>query len=189
MLAQLQQLQAVLAASEAVVPAITASGDAIAAALHGGGKVLTCGNGGSAADALHLSEELTGRYRSDRPPLPAICLAADGCALTCIGNDYGFAELFARQVAAFAQAGDVLIAFSTSGNSPNVVRAIEEAKARGATTVLLTGHSGGKCRSLADHAVCVPSTVTARIQEVHGFVLHQWLDIIEARLFGVCASQ
>lgn len=176
----LRELSSVLAAADALAPAVAAAGEAILQSLVQGGTLLTCGNGGSAADALHLAEELVGRYRRERRALPAVCLAADTTALTCIGNDYGYDQVFARGVEALGKKGDVLVAFSTSGNSPNVLKAFTSARARGVITVLLSGKDGGKARSQCDHALIVPSANTARIQEVHTLILHQWLEAIDA---------
>ena len=175
----LQALQTALTATEAILPQVTSAGAGLVQALRAGNKVLTCGNGGSATDALHLAEELTGRFEADRRPLPAVCLAADLSALTCIANDYGFEAIFARQVTALGQAGDVLVAFSTSGTSENVLRALQAAKGAGLFTVLVTGKTGGPWRDQADHALVVPSHVTARIQEIHTLILHLWLEQIE----------
>lgn len=159
---------------------VSQAGDAIISCLRKGNKLLTCGNGGSAADALHLSEELVGRYRVDRPPLPAICLNSDVTALTCIANDYGYDEIFARQVRALGKQGDLLVGFTTSGNSPNVLAAFRQAKGQGLETILLSGRDGGKARETCDHEIIVPTQTTARIQEVHTFILHQWLEVIDA---------
>ena len=156
----------------------------IADALEAGGKVLTAGNGGSAADALHLSEELVGRYKNNRRALPAIALAADGTALTCIGNDFGFDQIFARQVEALGAPGDVLVLFTSSGNSQNLIRALETAKSRGVRTVALLGRGGGKLKGLADIEWLVPSSIGARVQELHGWVLHVILEVVENRLFS-----
>lgn len=176
----LQELAAVLNATNALAPLVKTAGVCVLECLKAGGKLLTCGNGGSAADALHLAQELVGCYERDRPALPAVCLSGDATALTCIGNDYGFEEIFARGVEAFGRPGDVLVAFSTSGNSPNVVAALQRGRARGLKTVLLSGHDGGAARALADHVLLVPSGTTARIQEVHTLILHQWLEAIDA---------
>ncbi len=157
-------------------------GQLLAAAVLGDGIIYTCGNGGSSTDAMHLAEELTGRFRHNRRPLAAVCLAADPSALTCIGNDFGFAEVFARPLQALARKGDWLVAFSTSGNSDNIVRALEVAHAAGIGSVLLTGESGGKAAALADHCIRVPASGSARIQEIHTFVLHAWMEIIEEKL-------
>lgn len=155
----------------------------VCAALEAGHKVLTCGNGGSATDASHLAEELIGRYRGNRRPLPAVSLGADPSALTCIANDYGFDEIFARQVEGLGRAGDVLVAFTTSGNSPNVVRALHRARERGLSSICLTGKSGGEALGLADVAVHIPDSDTARIQEMHTFCLHVICEAAERR-FG-----
>ncbi|WP_247237850.1 D-sedoheptulose 7-phosphate isomerase [Telluribacter sp. SYSU D00476] len=156
------------------------SGEAILQSIKNGGKLLTCGNGGSAADALHLSEELVGRYKVERRALPAICLNADVTAITCIGNDYGYNDIFSRQVEALGNPGDVLVGFSTSGNSANVFSAFRKAKEAGLVTVFLGGKDGGLIKGLCDYELIVPSTTTARIQEVHTLILHQWLEYIDA---------
>lgn len=181
---QLDELTATLSRFRAQLPDVERVGNVLAQCLKDGGKLLTCGNGGSAADALHLAQELVGRYKDDRPSLAAICLSADATALTCIGNDYGYERVFARQVEGLAKPGDVLVAFTTSGNSGNVIKAFEVANSVGVTCVLVSGRGGGKALALADHAVVVPSETTARIQEVHTFILHLWLDLIEAALFA-----
>lgn len=152
---------------------------AVVKALQRGNKILTCGNGGSATDAAHLAEELVGRYRGDRVSVPAISLSADGSVLTCIANDYGFDEIFARQVDGLGKKGDVLVCFTTSGNSENVNRAIARAKERGVLTVAVTGKSGGAARTLADICVHVPLKATERIQEVHTLALHAICELVE----------
>ncbi len=151
----------------------------LVACLQEGNKVLTCGNGGSAADALHLAEELVGRYERDRRAWPAVSLAADPTALTCIGNDFGFEFVFSRQVEALGKPGDVLVVFSTSGNSPNLVRALEAARRLELRSISLLGKTGGRCQGLADLEIIVPSLNGARVQEVHTFILHCWLTRIE----------
>ena len=150
--------------------------------LMAGGKVLTAGNGGSAADALHLAEELTGRYKNNRRALPALSLVADGTALTCIGNDFGFDQIFARQVEALGASGDVLVLFTTSGNSPNLVFALETAKKRGLRTIIFSGRGGGKLKGLADAEWIVSSEIGARVQELHGWALHVILEVVEDRV-------
>jgi D-sedoheptulose 7-phosphate isomerase len=155
----------------------------IARALKEGRKILLFGNGGSATDASHLAAEFLGRYHKDRRPLPAIALGSDPAAVTCIANDYGYEELFARQVKAHGQKGDIAIAISTSGNSPNVLKGVEAAKAAGLTTIGWTGGKGGKLAGLVDHAFVVPSTVTARIQESHITLGHVLCELIESELF------
>ena len=132
-------------------------------ALKAGRKILTCGNGGSATDAAHMAEELTGRFKADRVALAAICLATDGAALTCIANDFGFDHIFARQVEALGQEGDILVGFSTSGRSANVNLAFEAARKRGITTIGFGGKTGGKMKDLSDKVLIVPSDSTARI--------------------------
>lgn len=141
-------------------------------ALSEGGTIYTCGNGGSAAHALHLAEELIGRYRSDRTAYRAVCLNADPTALTCIANDFGFEQIFARQCRALLKKGDVLVAFSTSGNSPNIAAALEVAADRGATSVGLLGGSGGPCLPQCDHAITIPSHDSAHVQEAHQVLIH-----------------
>lgn len=179
---QLGDLIATLERFRALLPAVAKAGAAIHSALKSGHKLLTAGNGGSAADALHLAEELVGRFDKERPSLPAVCLSADPTLLTCIGNDYGFDRLFSRQVEGLGQPGDVLVVFTTSGNSANLVHALQTARTKGLRSIAVLGKSGGKARGLADHEIIVPSLVTARIQEVHTFVLHSWLSLIEAEM-------
>lgn len=178
-LQSIASLRSVLAASESLSPQVEAAGGAILKSLARGGKLLTCGNGGSAADAMHLAEELVGRYHLDRRALPAICLNADPTAITCICNDYGYENVFSRGMEALGKPGDVLVGFTTSGNSPNVLAAFSTARELGVTTVLLSGKSGGKARGCCDHEIIVPADHTARIQEVHTLVLHQWLEMID----------
>ena len=151
----------------------------IGGAFQAGHKVLLFGNGGSSTDAAHIAAEFVGRYKRERAPLPAIALATDIAAITCIANDYGFEELFARQVRAHGQRGDVAIAISTSGNSPNVLKGVEAAKALGLTTIAWTGGTGGKLVGMVDYAFVVPSTLTARIQESHITLGHVLCELIE----------
>jgi phosphoheptose isomerase len=158
---------------------ITETCSIIINAIQNGGKLLTCGNGGSAADALHLSEELVGRYNKERRGLPAICLNADVTALTCIGNDYGYDHLFSRQVEALGRSNDVLVGFTTSGNSANVLAAFQKAKEYGIVTIMLSGKDGGKAKGTCDYELIIPSNNTARIQEIHTLILHQWLEEID----------
>lgn len=147
--------------------------------IRAGNKLILFGNGGSASDAQHIAAEFVGRYRAERRALPAIALTANSSAVTAIGNDYGFDDLFARQIPAFAKPGDVAIAISTSGNSANVVRGVEAAKRIGVLTVALTGACGGKLRELADVCVSVPSESTPRIQEAHILIGHILSGIVE----------
>lgn len=150
--------------------------------LANGGKLMFCGNGGSAADSQHLAAELTGRFIKDRKPLAAVALSTDTSALTCIGNDYAFDEVFARQVMGLGRAGDALIAISTSGNSRNVIRAVEEAKSLGIRVIGLCGRDGGALKAMCDVAIVVPSQVTARIQESHILIGHTLCGMVEESL-------
>ena len=169
----------VLTKTQQLEPLIHRTGQIIVDCLKRGGKLFSCGNGGSAAGAMHLAQELVGRYKANRRALPAICLNADVNALTCIGNDYGFDQIFARPLTAFARPGDVLVGFSTSGNSPNVLAAFAAAKAMNVTTLLLGGREGGQARGTCDYELIIPSQNTARIQEVHTLILHAWLDHVD----------
>jgi D-sedoheptulose 7-phosphate isomerase len=159
-------------------------GQLLIRAFREGKKVMLFGNGGSATDASHIAAEFVGRYRRDRDPLPALALGADMAALTCIANDYDFTDIFSRQVLAHGRKGDVAIAISTSGNSLNVIRGVEAAHDRGLVTVGWTGATGGKLTDLVDYCFCVPSSVTARIQECHITLGHVLAELIEERLFG-----
>jgi D-sedoheptulose 7-phosphate isomerase len=159
--------------------AVAEAAHLITASLRGGGKAIFCGNGGSAADSQHLAAELMGRYLKDREPLAAVALTTDSSALTAIGNDYAFDEIFARQLRGLGRKGDVLIGISTSGNSRNVVAAFEAAKARGIATIALTGAAGGAMRGLADLCIAVPSSDTPRVQEMHIAIGHMICDLVE----------
>jgi phosphoheptose isomerase len=163
-------------------PEVSRVADLIGECFRTGNKLLMCGNGGSAADASHFATELVVRFTKDRRALPAICLASDSGILTACGNDYGFDKIFARQVAAFGQAGDVLICFSTSGNSKNVLRALEEAKARKLKTIAFLGRDGGSTTGIADIDLLVKDDSTARIQEGHQLLIHVLCEIIEAQI-------
>ncbi len=154
-------------------------------ALEAGCKVLLCGNGGSAADSQHLAAELVGRFQKERRGLPGIALTTDTSILTAVGNDYGFDTVFSRQVEALARTGDVVVGLSTSGNSPNVVKALEAAKAIGAFAVGLTGHGGGKLAEISDICIRVPAEVTARIQEGHILIGHIVCQLIDEEVSGV----
>jgi D-sedoheptulose 7-phosphate isomerase len=145
-----------------------------------GQLLLTCGNGGSATDAQHLAEELIGRYRANRRALPAIALTADSAAITCIANDFGYDAVFSRQIEGLARAGDLLLCFSTSGNSPNISAALRAARTCGAGTIALLGKDGGPARGLADLALVVGSDNTAHIQAAHLFILHYICEVVEA---------
>src|SRR5215471_519574 len=163
-------------------PQVAQAADVIDQCLRAGNKLLVCGNGGSAADASHFATELVVRFAKDRRALSAICLTSDSGILTAAGNDYGFDEVFARQVAAFGVPGDVLICLTTSGTSRNVIRALEEAKARKLKTIAFLGRDGGSSTGIADSDLLVKSDSTARIQEAHQVLLHVLCEIIEARL-------
>ena len=150
----------------------------LAERLAAGSKVLCIGNGGSMCDAAHFAEELSGRFRSDRPPLAALA-CTDAGHLTCTANDYGFEQVFARWVTALGRPGDVLVAFSTSGNSPNILRALEAARAAGMTRIGLLGRGGGKALGLCDLAVVPPGATADRVQELHKVILHAWCEQLE----------
>jgi D-sedoheptulose 7-phosphate isomerase len=161
---------------------VAKAADLIEQSLRAGNKLLVCGNGGSAADASHFATEFVVRFMKDRPAYPAICLAGDGGLLTAAGNDYGFEEIFARQVAAFGLPGDVLICLTTSGKSRNIERALQEAKARELNTIAFLGRDGGSTVGMADVDLLVRSDSTARIQEAHQLLLHVLCEVIESRL-------
>jgi len=154
----------------------------LSACFGSGGKVLACGNGGSACDAMHLCEELTGRFRADRPPLPAVACVDPG-HITCTANDFGFDQVFSRWVRALGRPGDVLVVLSTSGNSPNVVRAVECANARGLTSLGLLGRDGGTLKGKCDHEWIVPARTSERIQEIHMLILHCLVEAVERIMF------
>lgn len=164
--------------------AVANAAEVMVRSLRNGGKVISCGNGGSMCDAMHFAEELTGRFRDDRAPIAALAIS-DPSHLTCVGNDHGFEQVFARFVQAHGRAGDVLVAISTSGNSPNVLRAAEVACAHGVHVIGLTGKDGGKLAPLCTVEVRVPHLGYAdRVQEVHIKVIHAWIDHIERALTG-----
>jgi D-sedoheptulose 7-phosphate isomerase len=170
-------------ASDALRTRIGAAAQAWIAALRAGGKVLLAGNGGSAADCQHIAAELVGRFAKDRPGLPAVALTTDTSILTAIANDYGYDDLFERQVRALGRAGDVLVAYSTSGNSPNIVRALRAAREGGMVTVGMTGNRGGAMNALCDHLLDVPSASTPKIQEGHLVLGHILCGLMERALF------
>jgi len=163
--------------------AIQAASDAMVKCIQNGGKILACGNGGSMCDAMHFCEELTGRYRENRPAIGAISLS-DASHISCVGNDFGYQDIFKRGVEALGRSGDVLVAISTSGNSDNVIRAIHAAKENGLTVVGLTGKSGGKMAELVDIEIRAPHSEYAdRAQEIHIKVIHNFINCIEKALF------
>jgi len=171
------------ASASAAGPAAEAAG-AMIAALRGGGRILACGNGGSAADAQHFAAELVGRFERERAALSAIALTTDSSIVTAVANDYDFARVFARQVDALGRPGDVLLGISTSGGSANVLAAFAAGKAGGLTTVALTGRDGGAVGAAADIHVNVPAASTARVQEVHRTLLHALCALIERELYA-----
>jgi D-sedoheptulose 7-phosphate isomerase len=176
-----------LAAADAMAPHIARAAAMMTDCLLADGKILACGNGGSAADAQHFAAEMVGRFERERPELPAISLCTDTSILTAIANDYDYAQVFAKQVRALGDSGDVLLAISTSGNSANVVAAVDAAHERGMRIVALTGKGGGRIGELVtadDVHLCVPHDVTARIQEVHLLTIHCMCDAIDASLLG-----
>jgi D-sedoheptulose 7-phosphate isomerase len=182
-----ESAQLKLRAADLLAEPVAQAIGAIANALSNGAKVLACGNGGSAADAQHFSAELVGRFERERPELAAVALSTDSSILTAVANDYGFDQIFARQVRALGQPGDVLLAISTSGSSPNVIEAVRAAQERDMLIVALSGKGGGKLSALlsdVDVHLCVPHDRTARIQEVHLLLLHRICDGVDWTLMG-----
>ncbi len=180
---QLRESAAVLTETAKLAPEINAVADVLLRCYRGGGKLLTFGNGGSSCDAQNFADELVGRYRRNRPPLSALALTVNQGDLTSIANDFGYEEVFARQLRAHARRGDVAVAISTSGNSSNVLKAIAAAREIGVTVVGLSGRAGGKMKAGCDHCLCIPSDSTARIQEAHITVIQIWCGILEDALF------
>ena len=183
---QIQETQRVMSAmlaDAALLARVEAAAEACIHAMKRGNKLLLAGNGGSAADAQHIAGEFVSRFAFDRPGLPAIALTTDTSILTAIGNDYGYDKLFARQVQAHAQKGDVLIAYSTSGKSPNVIAAMQEARNRGVVCIGMTGNRGGPMEDLCDHYLDVPSADTPKIQEGHAVLGHILCGLVERALF------
>lgn len=182
-----ESIETKMKAAEVLPDAILAAGQCMVECLLNGGKILSCGNGGSAGDAQHFSSELLNRFERERPALPAMALTTDASTVTSIANDYSYNEIFSKQIRALGNQGDVLLAISTSGNSANVIQAVQAAHDRGMKVVSLTGRDGGKMASLAapgDVEVRVPAQSTARIQEVHLLVIHALCDHIDQQLFG-----
>jgi D-sedoheptulose 7-phosphate isomerase len=161
---------------------VTQAAEIMSECLKKGNKIMFCGNGGSAADSQHIAAELTGRFVKDRPALAGLALSTDSSALTCIGNDYGFDDVFVRQVQGLGKSGDVLVAISTSGNSGNILKALEAANDMGIATIGWLGRDGGKAAQLCAHSIIVPHTTTARIQEAHIFIGHNLCALIEKNL-------
>ncbi|TDF34738.1 phosphoheptose isomerase [Alteromonadaceae bacterium M269] len=181
-----ESIQTKIAASEVLPEVIEKAGLLMVEALIRGNKILSCGNGGSAGDAQHFSSELLNRYERDRPSLPAMALTTDSSTITSIANDYSYDEVFSKQIRALGQQGDILLAISTSGNSRNVIKAMEAAVSRDMTIVALTGRDGGEMAGLLgenDVEIRVPSNRTARIQEVHLLVIHNLCETIDDSLF------
>ncbi len=175
------------AVMDELAPLIATAAVEMTTALHKQGKILACGNGGSAADAQHFSAEMLNRFERERPGLPALALTTDSSTITSIGNDYRFEDIFAKQVRALGQPGDILLAISTSGNSPNVLAAVEAAHGRDMTCIALNGRNGGELVSVLsgnDVNICVSDSSTARIQEVHGIIIHCLCDLIDYQLLG-----
>jgi len=166
-----------------VVSSIAKVSEILVEALEQGNKVLLFGNGGSAADAQHMAAEFVGRFAFDRPPLPALALSVNTSCVTAIGNDYGFDQVFSRQIEALAHPGDVAIGISTSGNSPNVVSALSVSRQKGLHTISLTGCTGGKLKNEVDYCICVPSSDTPRIQECHILIGHIISELVEQTIF------
>ena len=180
--AEIATIAANFARLAAQAPSIAAAAEAMIKSLRAGGKIMLCGNGGSAADAQHLAAELVGRYLKDRAPLAALALTVDTSALTAIANDYAFEEVFARQIAGLGRPGDLLLALSTSGDSANVLAAVAAARANGIATVALTGAGGGRLAPLADLAIRVPAARSNAVQELHIAVGHILCGIVEDAL-------
>jgi len=182
LLSNLEEHRALFSTLESLAPAVEAAADLMVAAFKCGRKILFCGNGGSAADSQHLASEFTGRFIKDRRPLAALSLTTDSSALTCIANDYSFDDVFYRQVLGLGVKHDCLVAISTSGNSRNVIRAAEAARAGGIHTIGMLGRDGGALRDLCDVPIVVPSMSTARIQEAHSFIGHTLCGLVEQAL-------
>lgn len=176
---RMKEHAAVLEATMELIPDIEKAGALFKEALASGHKILFCGNGGSAADSQHLAAEIVGRFQKERPAFPAIALTVDTSILTAVGNDYGFDTVFRRQVQALGEKGDVLVGISTSGNSQNVLEAIEEARAKGLTVIGMTAYGGGKMKEACDICLAVPAKVTARAQEMHIMIGHILCEIAE----------
>lgn len=183
-----ESLESITRASKQVAPQIERAADLMIKCLLDGGKILVCGNGGSAADAQHFTAEMLNRFEMDRPPLPAIALTTDTSTLTSIANDFNFQDVFSKQIRALGQPGDTLLVITTSGNSPNLLHAVIAAHEKEMNCVALNGKQGGDVSNLLapdDVDIIVPGNSTARIQEVHGIVIHCFCDLIEKQLLGI----
>jgi|SRR3989338_1154591 len=180
--ARIKEHQTAVGLLAAQAPVIEDIARAFIKALQGGGKILLCGNGGSAADAQHVAAELMGRFKLERRAWPAIALTTNSSTVTAIGNDYGYEYTFSRQVEGLAKKGDVVVGISTSGNSANILKAMEEGRKRGCITIGVTGEKGGTLRTLADVCLCAPSDDTARIQEMHILAWHIICELVESEL-------
>ena len=178
-----QKSLSAMLADHALLARVEAAAESCITALNNSGKILLAGNGGSAADAQHIAGEFVGRFAFDRPSLPAIALTTDTSILTAIGNDYGYDMLFARQVQAHARQGDIFICYSTSGQSPSVISALQEAKKRGVVCIGMTGNRGGPMQELCDHYLDVPSSETPTIQEGHAVLGHTICGLVERAIF------
>ena len=174
-----QHIAAAQRVSAELLPRVVEVGNLMCQSFERGGRLLTFGNGGSAADAIHLAEELIGKFLRDRRSLPATALCSDGPAMSCIANDFGYAEVFARQVRALARPGDVVFGITTSGNSENVLRGLQAGKEKSAITVALLGRDGGKAAGLVDYPIIVPANVTSIVQEMHILIVHILCDIVD----------
>jgi len=180
-------IQTKITAADTLIDIIAEAGQLLVNCLLDGHKILSCGNGGSAADAQHFSSELLNRFEAERPSLPAIALTTDSSTVTSIANDYSYEQIFSKQIKGLGQAGDVLLAISTSGNSANVLQAIDAAHDRGLIVLALTGRDGGQMRSKLhgnDIEICIPAQATCRIQECHLLIIHCLCDYIDHNLFG-----
>ena len=186
-ISETHRIMGVMLADDILMTNVTAAADACIKSLQSGGKILLAGNGGSAADAQHIAGELVSRFAFDRPGLPSIALTTDSSILTAIGNDYGFEKLFERQIQANGNTGDVFIGYSTSGKSPNILRAFEAARKAGIVTVGLTGNRGGPMLDLCNHLLAIPSDSTPKIQEGHLVLGHIICGLIENAMFGAKA--
>jgi D-sedoheptulose 7-phosphate isomerase len=177
-----QQALKTFAESPSILKQLETISDEVVAVYRKGGTLFTCGNGGSHCDSMHFAEELTGRYRKDRRPLGALCLG-DASHVTCVGNDYGFDQIFARQLQGLARPNDLLIVISTSGNSKNLIQAVEVAKKIPIKTIALLGRNGGALKEMCDHHVIAPGATSDRIQEIHIKIVHTLVEVIERALF------